>query len=113
MRLNHNKAAAILSVEVIREDFQWQSDKRPKDSGVFLMRHMEAYMGGLLSKWSCGLEKEGKKQNNMLDRLRKRYAATLMLSECNIHSDSNRARLEAIEAANVPVKRMKLPKGRK
>nr|GEY19129.1 hypothetical protein [Tanacetum cinerariifolium] len=39
-------------------------------------------------KWSCGLETEGRKQNTLLGRLRKKYAATLLLLECNMHRDS-------------------------
>ncbi|GKB43049.1 hypothetical protein Tco_0887991 [Tanacetum coccineum] len=96
-RLNPNKVAAVLRVEVTREDFYWQTDKRPNDSGVFLMRHMEAYMGTIISKWACGMETEGRKQNTLLGHLRKRYAATLLLSKCNMHSDNVRAQLEGIE----------------
>nr|GEW30733.1 C2 calcium-dependent membrane targeting [Tanacetum cinerariifolium] len=50
-----------------------------------------AYMGNVMSKWDCGPEVEGKKQNTMLGCLRKRYAATLLLLECNLHMDSIRA----------------------
>ncbi|GJU98869.1 hypothetical protein Tco_1328140 [Tanacetum coccineum] len=69
-----------------------------------------AHMGKVMSKWDCGLEAKGKKQNTMLGRLRKRYATTLLLSECNLHRDSIRAQLNDIEVATVPVKKMKLPK---
>nr|GEZ86515.1 C2 calcium-dependent membrane targeting [Tanacetum cinerariifolium] len=110
VRLNHNKAADVLTVEVKRENFYWQTDKKTYDSGVFLMRHMEAYMGNVMSKWECGLEAEGKNQNTLLSRLRKRYAVTLLLSECNLHRDNIRAQLNDIEVANVLDKRMKLPK---
>ncbi|GKC55050.1 hypothetical protein Tco_1077795, partial [Tanacetum coccineum] len=82
VRLNHNKAADVL----------------------------KAYMGNLMSKWECGLDADGKKQNTQLGRLRKRYATTLLLSECNLHRDSIRAQLNDIEVANVPGKRMKLPR---
>nr|GEZ52255.1 ulp1 protease family, C-terminal catalytic domain-containing protein [Tanacetum cinerariifolium]GFA16953.1 ulp1 protease family, C-terminal catalytic domain-containing protein [Tanacetum cinerariifolium] len=58
---------------------------------------------------ACGLETEGIKQNTMLARLRKRYAATLLLSKCNMHSDSVCAQLVGIQVAEVHVKRMKLP----
>ncbi|GKF57222.1 hypothetical protein Tco_0170759, partial [Tanacetum coccineum] len=43
VRLNHNKAADVL----------------------------KAYMGNLMSKWECGLDADGKKQNTQLGRLRK------------------------------------------
>nr|GEZ80899.1 hypothetical protein [Tanacetum cinerariifolium] len=60
-----------------------KADKRPNDSSVFDAPH-----GG-------------------------KYVATLILSECNMHRDSVRAQLDGIEVADVPVKRMKLPKGGK
>nr|GEZ85046.1 hypothetical protein [Tanacetum cinerariifolium] len=110
VRLNHNKAANVLKVEVKRENFYWQTNKKAYDSGVFLMRHMEAYMGNLMSKLEWRLGAEGKKQNTQLGRLRKRYDVTLILSECNLHRDSIRAQLNDIEVANVHGKRMKLPR---
>ncbi|GKD29706.1 hypothetical protein Tco_1240484 [Tanacetum coccineum] len=110
VRLNLNKAADVLKVEVKRENFYWQTDKKPYDSGVFLMRHLEAYIGNVMSKWECGLEAEGKKQNTQLGRLRKRYVVTLLLSDCNLHGDNIRAQLNDIEVANVPGKRLKLPR---
>nr|GFC46430.1 ulp1 protease family, C-terminal catalytic domain-containing protein [Tanacetum cinerariifolium] len=88
----------------IREDFDWQTDKRLNDCGVFLMCHMEAYMGTIISKWAWGLKTEGRKQNTLLGRLRKRYVTTLLLSKCNMHSDSVRAQLDDIEVDDVPVK---------
>ncbi|GKD33839.1 hypothetical protein Tco_1249348 [Tanacetum coccineum] len=108
VRLNHSKLAIVLRVEVTREDFYWQIHKRPNDSGVFLMRHMEAYMGNVMSKWDCGLETEGKKM--MLGHLRKRYDATLVLLECNMHRDSIRAQLDGFEV--VPTGRVVVPTGR-
>nr|GFA62243.1 hypothetical protein [Tanacetum cinerariifolium] len=55
------------------------------------------------------LETKGRKQNIMLAHLRKRYAATLLLLKCNMHSNSVRAQLDGIQVAEVPIKRMKLP----
>ncbi|GJZ15821.1 hypothetical protein Tco_0551498 [Tanacetum coccineum] len=109
-RLNPNKAAALLMVEVTREKFDWQTDKRPNNSGVFLMCHMEAYMGTAFSKWSYGLETEGKKLNILLGHLQKKYVASLLFSECNLHRDTIRAQLDGIKVANIPVNKMKLPK---
>nr|GEU86575.1 ulp1 protease family, C-terminal catalytic domain-containing protein [Tanacetum cinerariifolium] len=63
--------------------------------------------------WSCRLETEGRKHNTLLGRLRKKYDATLLLLECNMHRDSVRTQLDVIEVADVPVKRMKLPMGGK
>nr|GEW84937.1 C2 calcium-dependent membrane targeting [Tanacetum cinerariifolium] len=109
----NDMVVATVLVEVKQENFYWQTDKKTYDSGVFLMRHMEAYMGNVTSKWECGLEVEDKKKNTKLGHLRKRYDVTLLLSECNLHRDSIRAQLNDIEVANVPRKRIKLPRAGK
>nr|GEZ32660.1 hypothetical protein [Tanacetum cinerariifolium] len=81
-KANESVTKFLLNVEKVNE----RGDKKTYDSGVFLMRHMEAYKGNVMSKWECGLEAE----------------------ECNLHRDSIRAQLNDIEVANVPGKRMKL-----
>ncbi|GJS40667.1 hypothetical protein Tco_0565710 [Tanacetum coccineum] len=82
--INHGKAAAILECQLVRGNFAWQTNRRAKDCGIFLMRHMESYIGSDIGKWKCGLDVEGKKQNTQLGRLRNKYAAKLLLANCNI-----------------------------
>lgn len=36
----------------------WQTKDNGLDCGIFLMRHMETYMGGGVSNWTAGLHKE-------------------------------------------------------
>ncbi|GJR25660.1 hypothetical protein Tco_1101892 [Tanacetum coccineum] len=57
--LNHGKAAAISESQLVRGTFDWQTDKRVKDSGIFVMRHMDTYMSNELGKWKCGLDVKG------------------------------------------------------
>ena len=84
---NHAKAEEIMKSEITNGEFHWQTDKRPKDCGVFVMRHMENYMGMSILNWDCGLEDEGRKQTIQLGKLRKKYAAKLLLSDCNMIKD--------------------------
>nr|GEU64988.1 zinc finger, CCHC-type [Tanacetum cinerariifolium] len=50
LAINHGKAIKIIEAQLVRGTFDWQTDKRSKDCGTFLMRHMESYMGNELGK---------------------------------------------------------------
>lgn len=89
-------------------EFHWQIDSRPNDCGVFVMHHMEHYMGYTIVRWDCGLEDERRKQTQQLVNLRKKYVARLLLSECNIHKDKILADLSDIQVVNVVVKTSKV-----
>ena len=103
---NHEKADEILKSEITRGEFHWQTDKRPKDCGVFVMRHMEDYMGMNIQRWDCGIEDEGRKQTNQLGKLRKKYAARLLLSDCNINKDKIAAEMMKFRDANAKKKKV-------
>ncbi|PWA36366.1 hypothetical protein CTI12_AA600680 [Artemisia annua] len=55
---NHEKSSEVEKSVITHGEFRWQTDKRPNDCGVFVMRHMEDYMGMNLVRWDCGLEEE-------------------------------------------------------
>lgn len=95
---------AIEGAEVFRPEFSWQTDCKPDDCGVFVMRHMEAYTGATMGRWVCGLANEGKKQDNQLTKLRLKYAARMLLAECNVHKDKVAAYLGKTEGQKVAVK---------
>ncbi|PWA93030.1 hypothetical protein CTI12_AA075780 [Artemisia annua] len=99
----HAKAKSIINADLERGKFNWQTDEREKDSGVFLMRHMETYKGTGMGKWNCGLDADVKKQLTQLGRLRKKYAARILLSDCNIHKEKIRAESDQMEDENVHV----------
>ena len=103
---NHEKADEILKSEITRGEFHWQTDKRPNDCGVFVMRHMEDYMGMSIQRWDCGIEDEGRKQTNQLGKLRKKYAARLLLSDCNINKDKIAAEMMKFRDANAKKKKV-------
>ncbi|GJW68595.1 hypothetical protein Tco_0123019 [Tanacetum coccineum] len=107
--LNHGKAAAISESQLVRGTFDWQTDKRVKDSGIFVMRHMETYMGNELGKWKCGLDVKGKKQNTQLGRLRNKYAANLLLSDCNIYKSKIHEEMDKMKSEVFNVKCIKVP----
>ncbi|GJW77435.1 hypothetical protein Tco_0139117 [Tanacetum coccineum] len=92
--INHVKAVQIIECQIVRGNFTWQTDRRAKDYRIFLMRHMECYMGSDIGKWKCDLDVEGKKQNIQLGRLRNKYAAKLLLSDCNIYKDKIRKEID-------------------
>ncbi|GJZ34640.1 hypothetical protein Tco_0580457 [Tanacetum coccineum] len=92
--INHVKAVQIIECQIVRGNFTWKTDRREKDCGIFLMRHMECYMGGDIGKWKCDLDVEGKKQNTQLGHLRNKYAAKLLLSDCNINKDKIREEMD-------------------
>ncbi|XP_057796576.1 uncharacterized protein LOC131012604 [Salvia miltiorrhiza] len=54
---------------------KWGDCKNINDSGVYMMRHMEMFMGESPSSWTCGLAPKLKKQLNLL---RVRYCALLL-----------------------------------
>ncbi|KAJ9539455.1 hypothetical protein OSB04_032188, partial [Centaurea solstitialis] len=60
----------------------WQTDQNIDDSGVFLMRHMETYMGDLRT-WKTGFVPQGKRQDSQIEVLRMKYTTKFMQSEFN------------------------------
>ncbi|XP_057768866.1 uncharacterized protein LOC130988903 [Salvia miltiorrhiza] len=64
---------------------KWGDFKNINDTGVYMMRHMEMFMGDLSSSWTCGLAPKLKKQLNLL---RVRYCASLIGWEKNQVKDA-------------------------
>ncbi|KAL6581322.1 hypothetical protein OROMI_007245 [Orobanche minor] len=63
---------------------KWGDRHNLVDSGVYLMRHIETFMGDISTKWSCGLSSKCDKQ---LVLLRIRYCAVLINWSNNIVKD--------------------------
>ncbi|CAH1445298.1 unnamed protein product [Lactuca virosa] len=61
-----------------------QAYNRSDDGGIYLMRHMESFMGNQTSKWDCGLAVDLKIQDMYLQKLRYKYLVRLLLSDHNI-----------------------------
>ncbi|PWA65812.1 hypothetical protein CTI12_AA333080 [Artemisia annua] len=105
---NDEKADEIVKSEITRGEFHWQTDRRPKDCGVFVMRYMEDYMGMNILRWDCGIEDEGRKQTNQLGKLRKKHAARLLLSDCNMKKDKIVADMMKFRAGNADARKKKV-----
>ncbi|PWA99749.1 Peptidase C48, SUMO/Sentrin/Ubl1 [Artemisia annua] len=89
-----------------RPEFVWQTNSRPNDCGVFVMR----YMGGQMSWLGCGLAAASNKQETQLGKLRVKYATRLLHAECNIHKDKIAADLAKNQASKVDVKTRQVPR---
>nr|KAJ0195054.1 hypothetical protein LSAT_V11C700375380 [Lactuca sativa] len=87
--IGHVKAneMAHKSFTPVRLTMPWRKIYNKVDSGVFAMRHMESYFGEKGSKWKCGLPKEGGSQEKIMEKLRMKYAATILTSEINTKRD--------------------------
>ncbi|KAL3649826.1 hypothetical protein CASFOL_006229 [Castilleja foliolosa] len=76
------KVQFLSNLNYDRLKMTWRDDKNEVDCGVYVMRHMETYMGGSLRGWKCGLSKNNSRQ---MKALRAKYAATILGSDMNIH----------------------------
>ncbi|KAI3704203.1 hypothetical protein L1987_74418 [Smallanthus sonchifolius] len=59
----------------------WETKNNFTDCGVFVMRHMETYMGYYDGKWDCGFPKVEKKIKSKITLLRKKYAVRILTCE--------------------------------
>ncbi|KAL8209499.1 hypothetical protein R6Q57_006231 [Mikania cordata] len=73
----HPKAGRYLKLE-------WGTEDNIIDCGVFLMRHMELFMGSCKKTFECGFKKDKAKQKNQTIALRNKYASRILLSNVNV-----------------------------
>ena len=81
--IDDGRANKLAKVKPKREKMRWRTLGNHVDCSVFMMRHMETFMGGNVSKRECGLAEEGKEQHTQLENLRYKYLAKMLLSEIN------------------------------
>ncbi|KAL4575958.1 hypothetical protein LXL04_012045 [Taraxacum kok-saghyz] len=84
----HPSAEVISKKQVKCEKMKWQTVYNDIDCGIFAMRHLECYTGGVISKFDCGLVKESEQQSSQLIKLRKKYATKILMSDLNIKMKS-------------------------
>ncbi|KAK1359313.1 hypothetical protein POM88_043787 [Heracleum sosnowskyi] len=63
-------------------EMEWQTKENGVDCGIFVMRHMETYMGGRGNPWTGRLPSE-KVQKHQLEKLRKIYCHQILTSSLN------------------------------
>ncbi|XP_022014209.2 uncharacterized protein LOC110913694 [Helianthus annuus] len=83
----HKNAKEIYKVEPKKADFKWSTEKNHTDSGVFLMCHMDTYMGENIKEYHCGIFAKCSGQVNQLKVLRRKYATRILLSELNLKKE--------------------------
>ncbi|KAG6390753.1 hypothetical protein SASPL_148498 [Salvia splendens] len=84
------QSKAVENSAIERLKLKWSTETNKDDSGVYLMRHLETYMGQKGREWTCGLSKKSK---GVLQILRAKYCTALMLAEINHEHFKNKAKV--------------------
>lgn len=61
----------------------WQTKTKTNDDGIFLMRHMEKYMGEKEEKWDVELGEESVRTSKKIAKLRTFYVSKLANHQIN------------------------------
>lgn len=86
----------------------WQVQKKSPDCGVYLMRHMESYMGDAEIRWESGLLGKQPHDKNAIDRLRYKYMYGMLTSDLNMQKDKVMLESEAYDNLDLWEKTIKL-----
>ncbi|KAK9056465.1 hypothetical protein SSX86_023826 [Deinandra increscens subsp. villosa] len=81
--IQHPKAANIMSSKIQRCKINWATTGYGVDNGVFLMSHMEKFFGRN-EVFQCEFGSHGKTKKGQLNKLRNKYASTILLSKVNL-----------------------------
>ncbi|KAI3798056.1 hypothetical protein L1987_33323 [Smallanthus sonchifolius] len=80
----HSKTDEMNDTVIKRFVMPWRTTENTKDCGIFMMRHMETYMGEEEKAWHCGFGLESEKvQEKQIEDLRRKYCAKILLHEIN------------------------------
>ncbi|CAI9300122.1 unnamed protein product [Lactuca saligna] len=80
----HHPMAKALCFKVGRVmNISWQVEQVGTDCGIYLMRHMESYMGGSEGRWECGLIDKKAGDLTVILKLRMKYMARLLTADFN------------------------------
>lgn len=74
-------------VDCERVEMSWRTKDNHTDCGIFMMRHMETYVG-CAKNWKCGFKNEGTEQQSQIEDLRKKYLAKILKAEINTQRSS-------------------------
>nr|GEW11364.1 ulp1 protease family, C-terminal catalytic domain-containing protein [Tanacetum cinerariifolium] len=102
MLKNHSKARNFIGSEIEVGEFDSQTNNMEIEAGIFVMRHMETCMGMGMDELNCCLAGNTRKLKKQLLFLRKKYSAKILLSECNIVTET--VVQNASEFGNKPTK---------
>ncbi|KAL8258449.1 hypothetical protein R6Q59_030490 [Mikania micrantha] len=81
--VHHPKLSELKTQVPVKLKLPWATKKNVTDCGVFVMRHMEMYMGKGAKSFDCGFSKNHFKRTSQIKTLRKKYATRILLSDAN------------------------------
>ncbi|CAI9290907.1 unnamed protein product [Lactuca saligna] len=84
---NHPKAEMFSHVMPHRLEMPWRIINNNIDCGVFMMCHMETYMGGSMNEFKVGFKNESSAQDDQLVKLRTMYLYKIVTHEYNVQKD--------------------------
>lgn len=78
---NHPKANDVASLTPVRLEMKWRTEDNHRDCTIFVMRHLEHYLG-VAKGWDCGFNIESR-QKEQLDVMRIKYAEKILKHDAN------------------------------
>ncbi|GKF31562.1 ulp1 protease family, C-terminal catalytic domain-containing protein, partial [Tanacetum coccineum] len=81
-RANHSKISELLKAKPKQVPLDWKTTKNGVDCGVFVMRHMESYIGR--GNFVYKFKKEGSGQKPEIKILRAKYLIKILLIDFNL-----------------------------
>ncbi|KAD7477304.1 hypothetical protein E3N88_00440 [Mikania micrantha] len=81
--VHHPKLSELKTQVPVKLKLPWATKKNVTDCGVFVMRHMEMYIGKGAKSFDCGFSKNHFKRTSQIKTLRKKYATRILLSDAN------------------------------
>ncbi|KAD6795683.1 hypothetical protein E3N88_06579 [Mikania micrantha] len=85
--VGHPKVAEIEASQIEKLRISWATTKNFVDCDIFVMRHMEMYMGNHTSAWDYGFPKDKRAKKTKCSLLRKKYTYKLLTCDINRHKD--------------------------
>ncbi|PWA73706.1 Leucine-rich repeat-containing protein [Artemisia annua] len=82
--VKRSKGMDVFTCHMKTPQLKWKTSSKVPNFGVFVMRHMETFMGQPIDKYDCGLSDDAGKQVSQLNKLRTKYASKFLLSGCNL-----------------------------
>ncbi|KAL8223197.1 hypothetical protein R6Q57_020596 [Mikania cordata] len=86
-QIQHPNTDDIHATPVQKLHIPWATKTNVAYCTVFVMRHMEKFMG-MREQFNCGFSTNGKKKKSQLNLLRKRFLLHLLRSEVNVLRDT-------------------------
>nr|GFA82267.1 hypothetical protein [Tanacetum cinerariifolium] len=84
----------MITAELEIGEYDWQTAMIQPYAGVFLMLIMETYMGKGMRNYDLRLDSNHVKLQKQLTLLCKKYAATILMSDCNVLKEQVKVHME-------------------